>query len=314
MIDILIVDDSSDKTAQIQSVLARASGLVGRVIVAGTVRDAVVNLRSTRFDLVILDMNLPFRKGEEARMDGGGRLIDAIKTDPGICVPGHIVGLTEFDSLSSSFKADLERELWFLLSYKPTNSDWEIQLAARIEHIASAKAARPTESHESSIAILTALHEVELEAVLRVWPELAPHRLADDHAIYHRGTVDIGGNQHLVTAVSATRMGMASAAILAMKVIQHFRPRYLCMCGIAASTTLEQAFGDVLVASQCWDYGSGKIVGQNVGPSVFKPAPESIPADEEFMAKLEWYKIRHAAKSLTAIHAAWRMAAIGPLT
>ena len=306
MVDVLVVDDSPQKVARVRAVLDSLANHVSQVVTVGNVRDAVVELRRMRFDLVILDMNLPFRQGQDARIEGGERLIDAIKTDSGIRVPSHIVGLTEFDGLSESFKAGLENDLWMLLSYSAASADWEEKLAARIAHIALAKKAQSEFRYSASVAIVTALHEVELKAVLAVWPELGPRLVENDHSVYHWGAVNIAGAQHEVVAVAATRMGMAAAGILATKVIQNFRPRYLCMCGIAASAKFEQAFGDVLVGSQCWDYGSGKLVGGGTHSSVFKPAPESIPLDEELMAKIEWYKIRHASKTMSDVHERWK--------
>jgi nucleoside phosphorylase len=59
-------------------------------------------------------------------------------------------------------------------------------------------------------------------------------------------------------AASASRMGMTAAAILSMKMINHFRPRYLAIVGILAGVGGRSSLGDIIAADPCWDWGSGK--------------------------------------------------------
>jgi hypothetical protein len=73
-------------------------------------------------------------------------------------------------------------------------------------------------------------------------------------------------------------MGMPAAAVLASKMIHHFRPRFLSMTGIAAAVAGEARFGDVMVADPAWDWGSGKwSIDNATGRSMFHPAPHQIP-------------------------------------
>lgn len=84
--------------------------------------------------------------------------------------------------------------------------------------------------------------------------------------------------------ITTTRMETA-AATLSMKLIEHFRPRYLIGVGITAGVALEdveqQVYGDVVVADEVWDCAAGKFVSpedseihyDNVG---FLPRPAVI--------------------------------------
>jgi nucleoside phosphorylase len=55
-------------------------------------------------------------------------------------------------------------------------------------------------------------------------------------------------------------MGMTASAILATKIIVKFRPRLVLMVGIAGGVKgAGVGFGDVLIADQTVDYGSGKV-------------------------------------------------------
>ena len=63
-----------------------------------------------------------------------------------------------------------------------------------------------------------------------------------------------------------------------MKLINHFRPRYLAVCGIAAGVKDSGAkLGDVLIVEQSWDYESGKRRTNAEGESELLPDPHYIP-------------------------------------
>ncbi len=61
-----------------------------------------------------------------------------------------------------------------------------------------------------------------------------------------------------VYAACSPRMGMPAAAILSMKMINAFRPRYIGVVGILAGIKGECQLGDVVAADPSWDWGSGK--------------------------------------------------------
>src|SRR5262249_27992365 len=150
---------------------------------------------------------------------------------------------------------------WQIVQYSASDSTWGQILTNKAIYIAETRK-RPAEGTESraDVAIVTALKAIELEAVLALqanWSELP---IAGDDTIYNIGTFRKGNLSLSVVAASAIEMGMPATACLAMKVIQHFHPKYLFMGGITAGVGAE--FGDVIVADQAWDYGSGKIKTQ----------------------------------------------------
>lgn len=98
------------------------------------------------------------------------------------------------------------------------------------------------------------------------------------------------GREHKIVYARQNEMGMTAGAALSMKVIQHFRPRYLIMVGIAAGVALEdmekQIYGDVIVADVIWNYSAGKFVNcENAdikfGTVGFIPRPTVIKMNEE---------------------------------
>jgi len=98
-------------------------------------------------------------------------------------------------------------------------------------------------------------------------------------------------------------MGMAASASLTMKMIVQFRPRFVAMVGIAAG--VKGNYGDVLVASHCWDYGSGKHVrptGKKGG--LFQPAPSQLDLDPLMQARIQLFAMKEAIPR--DVHGRWR--------
>lgn len=87
---------------------------------------------------------------------------------------------------------------------------------------------------------------------------------SDDAQTYYTASVE--KDDHLCKIVYARQeeMGMTAAGTLTMKLIEHFRPRFVIMVGIAAgiapTDVAEQIYGDVVVADMIWNYTSGKFV------------------------------------------------------
>src|SRR5690606_25772505 len=98
-----------------------------------------------------------------------------------------------------------------------------------------------------------------------------------DDTVYFRGEVERSGQKGRVIAAAAAEMGIAAATALATKVIIGFRPRYLFMAGIAAG--VEGNAGDILIADESWDYGSGKIATDDDGKPEFRFGAKHIQID-----------------------------------
>jgi nucleoside phosphorylase len=106
-----------------------------------------------------------------------------------------------------------------------------------------------------------------------------------------------------VVACSAPRMGMTAASITALKAIERWRPKYLVMTGIAASTKTDLDYGDILVADSSYDYGSGKIATNSVGARIFIPTAYQIPMDPSMFALLQHWEQEQT--SMEEIRRAW---------
>ena len=142
--------------------------------------------------------------------------------------------------------------------------------------------------YSAYVALIVAT-QTEEDAVRNMysWETVA---FSDDAQTYYTASVE--KDDHLCKIVYARQeeMGMTAAVTLTMKLIEHFRPRFVIMVGIAAgiapTDVAEQIYGDVNVADLVWNYAAGKFVPMeradihygNVG---FIPRPTMIRMREE---------------------------------
>jgi CheY-like chemotaxis protein/nucleoside phosphorylase len=313
MISILLVDDDDMKSASVSAVIEQ---LLERqdvtMLRARSVYEAAQLLRHQRFDLMIVDLNVPQRTGEDPVADGGIRLIGMLSQRMSdLQSPVHIVGLTSFDALVMQHEKFFNDRLWHLIRFSASGSEWTTQLGQKLVHIAETKLLPQSGQYQHDLAIVTALHHVELESVLAIDAMWKQQQFEDDDTLYHAGVFKNGSKNLRVVAAAAVEMGMPATTALAMNVITKYRPRYIAMVGIAAG--IKGNFGDVLIATHSWDYGCGKS-RHIAGRSEFLPAPSQIQVNPLLKSKLSLFCLDESV--FRRIQAGWRgaPAPIAPLS
>lgn len=303
MLKILIVDDDSTKIGKIMNVLKENSNLdEEQIIVSLGLDDARGKLYLNEFDLLILDIQLPKRIGGDVNKDGGITLLNDIKTIDKIKKPLHIIGITSHVDSIKEHGGIFQENTWTIIECNQTDY-WETQLKNKISYIIKYKTQLKEQhlqkEYDYDIAIITAV-PVEHEMLQKVIPaSWESKRIIGDPTEYLVGNV-INKNGTRVRLVAGTllQMGMPAASILTMKLIENFRPKYVVMVGIAAGNKNQGLnFGDIVVASESWDYGSGKLKESEDASYVFQPAPQQIELDIEIKEKLR----RNFALELQAI-------------
>jgi nucleoside phosphorylase/CheY-like chemotaxis protein len=285
MIAVLLVDDDEKKAQQVVSTIETIGlDLDIQVARARSVTEATTKLREHPFDLMIVDLQLPMRPGQDPVPEGGVRLMQAISQKGArLTTPTHIVGLTAFAELESSTKPFFDEGLWHLVRYESSSDEWVRQIGRKIIHIAETQTEKVLTGYQTDLAIVTALTSVELEAVLSLPGGWEREERVGDETLYHLGSFKRGTSSLSVVAASAREMGMPAMAALCMKTIYEFRPRYITMSGIAAG--LKGNYGDILIATHSWDYGSGKTRHAK-GKSAFMPSPSQIQMSALLKSKL----------------------------
>lgn len=123
----------------------------------------------------------------------------------------------------------------------------------------------------TDVAIISVTN-TEFSAVMH-FHDWHPKTVDGDDQIYDTAEFERDGRTYTLVSARQPGMGMTSAAVTAMKVIDAFRPKYLIMVGIAAGVALDegadQMYGDVLVADTVWNYSTGKYVSPDQADIVF---------------------------------------------
>ena len=86
-----------------------------------------------------------------------------------------------------------------------------------------------------------------------------------------------GKNRKIRVIIAQQReMGMAAATNLTQSIIYHFKPLYIIMVGIAAGIGNGKNLGDIIAATEVWNYSSGKYITDENGKLAFSPDPKHI--------------------------------------
>lgn len=125
--NILIVDDNNDKIAKIVSIIKSVSENFNIDTVIDSV-SAQLKLQEFKYDLLLLDLLLPLRRGQDPIPDGGEKLLKEIYRNKKIKVPTIIVGITQYEELKIHFSP-----IWKLLFFN--KHEWIADLKDIILHI-----------------------------------------------------------------------------------------------------------------------------------------------------------------------------------
>jgi nucleoside phosphorylase len=190
-----------------------------------------------------------------------------------------------------------------------TSTFAEVERQIRAFSTSLKQGSRPTGTEGSTIdiAIICALHDPELAAVLALSPWGRGPQVAGDPQTYHTTTwLTKKGQSLCVVAAAPNHMGLTAAGVLAAKMVLQFQPRLVAMVGIAAGAKEKaQGFGDILVPEQTFDYGSGKTIAKGKRVTVL-PNPNPLPIRPKALGRIkEWQRER---AGLDGIQTAWQAA------
>ncbi|PGT91948.1 hypothetical protein COD18_16055 [Bacillus cereus] len=303
MIKILIADDSPLKLQNIQNcVLDKVQITSNSVTVVSDMISAKRELKDNHFDLFIIDIQLPQRILEPPKPEGGLELLQELKRSSRYITPTNIIGLSEFDT--SLVEKEFSSNLHALVKYDRSNDEWIGKLQNHIKHIITAKTTfeEQQEDYDYDLAIICALESIELEAILNLNANWEEKRFQADNTTYYVGNFQDSKQSIRVIAAAAPQMGMTAAAVLTMKIIEHFRPKYLAMSGITAGVHGEVEMGDIVIADPSWDYGSGKYKDVQ-GEIQFSPDPQPLRLDIDLRAAVS--RLSSNDKILQGIKSAW---------
>lgn len=258
------------------------------------VKKACSALERNQYDILILDIQLP-NLGDKVGLskDGGINLLKIIDTLDRIKKPNFIIGLTGYDESYEENVNEFQKYLWVLLKYDRTVEEWKKQIHNKVLYLIKAKQDTETKICTENLcfkydcAIITAV-DIEFKNVFNCVPKWDKVEFLDDSTQYYVTKIqDCDSNEISLVLAKQHQMGMVPASVLSYKLIQRFKPRIICMLGIAAGRIGEVELGDIIIANESWDYGSGKIkMGTDGTTFSFEPEPHQLainPSLKEYL-------------------------------
>jgi nucleoside phosphorylase len=305
-LSVLVVEDNDEKYIAIAEVIESNADGSAAITRAGDLSAARGFLNSNQFDLLVLDIAVPPLPRRSAQPDGGVQLLEELEAGSHLRMPTHIVGMTAFEDVYAAAIPRFASRAVSLIRYDLTSNEWAAALATRVWFSLRAKSDEDQgrKGWNVDLAIVCALHDPELRAVLNNGWTWKPERRPNDPTVYYRASFSTTEGVKEAVAAAACQMGMTASAVLAMKMILQFRPQFIAMAGISAAQTGQANLGDVLVANPTWDWGAGKIVeGTDQGTTKYLSAPSQLPLKSALRERLQFFSGQNLA--LEQIRQSW---------
>lgn len=289
MINILIIDDNPNKIKVLRNLLDKNTSIKAYDVAQDTV-EARRYLQQNFYDLVLLDLKIPKRVGDDPLPENSINLLNELNHGERLVKPSNIIGLTEFAPLKDKYQTEFENLLWLIILYDLKSFSWEKQLTTKIEYLIKAKSTMlnsASQEYQFDLAFISALRTPELDLVLRLPLKWESFKIPNDPSEYNKAQHDINGRKFSFLAISAPQMGMIASSVLTMKVIHSFRPKFIVMTGIAAGIKTKCNYGDILVTELAFDYTSGKTKKGTGKNTIFEPDYKTIELSRDFLEEVQ---------------------------
>jgi nucleoside phosphorylase/CheY-like chemotaxis protein len=276
---ILIADDNLKKVGALIQLLTELGVPREAIDAEPTAMQARERLRANQYDLFVLDLMIPLREETEPKVQVAAELLRDISDRDTYFKPTQIVGFTAYDEAFEAANVIFNEMLWVVIFYDPSSEEWKGSFRNAVSYLKARAVKSPPVTYATDVCLITALRSPEMDAVHRLpwaWEEPVP---LDDATFVRCGTGGTGSGTFSVVTAAAPRMGSVAAALLAAKMIQQYRPRYLVMGGICAGLRGKVDIGDVVLFDPTWEWPSGKITSRE-GREHLEPAPHQLSSSE----------------------------------
>lgn len=291
----LIVDDQYEDKAQIIASILKSIGENDFDLVVDA-KKAIKSMTSVKYDLLILDLQIPEVLGEDAKNDGGTQLLKYIELNELIIKPTVVLGITSHKDAYDSCFDFFKKRGWSLI----LGVDDQEQISSVLKTM---KVHVTTLEKKYDVVFLTALPHTEYEAVLALPLDWKEHQEVNDDCIYHTSNITTSSGSSLsVIATTLPHMGIAAAASTTASICVKFKPSLIIMTGICAGILDRVNLGDILVADPTWDWGSGKLTIEN-GAAKFLSQPTQMALDPSLRRKIQ--RIATSNTYMNEIYAGW---------
>lgn len=273
---ILIVDDNINKIKDIMTQIKEIDNEI-EIDYCMEIIEGKRKMSDKYYDLLVLDIMLPERINSNVLNDGGINLLREIRKKDKYKYPGIIIGMTSDKEIVEKFKSEFFSMIYYDTEYCNWKDELKNYISLGINTIVRLEKSDEVD-YKYDIGIVCAVKQKELIPVREIFQLSTEVKPKNDCLSYYQGTLNINGKKIKVVATSCDEMGLTSTAVVSMKLIEKYRPKYLFMTGICAGVRGKGEFGDIIVADPIWNYGNGKYSEKN-GEEIFEPDPKPLRID-----------------------------------
>jgi nucleoside phosphorylase len=288
MLKILVVDDDPDRYAAFRSRVIGKYVTEEGLAISTNQKDALSRFSQDRYDVAIIDMQLPATPWTKDPSPAGGiDLLEHLLQDDDLLVPKYVIGITGSVDADQRVSQFFENSPWVLIRDGAAGTDWEGRLEKLISHADEVENTGSRIQYGVDICVITALPDPEQKALINApfnWD--ADPTPVDSNTFVRTGRLDVSGGRSLnVIAGCSMRMGGTEAALLSAKLIERYRPRILVMAGICAGLEKKTAYGDPILATKVWDWTSSKWDIDEHGTERILPSPDYIEVGRDIVSR-----------------------------
>jgi len=248
---VLIIEDTESKARSVQDVISHdRSGVDTHFEFADDLSSAIRASVSTAFDLIILDIMLPYIKGGEAVTGAGLELLRQFRSLDGKNKNSVIVGLSAYPEEMTSAKDSFDKFGVILLEYDEADR-WKQTVARITDDVIS----RDRQDDPLDFLIVVALPE-EKSGYDQTSLNMGHQSIREGlNVTFVDLLLDVPRRGAIVLQ---RQMGLISATFDTATAIATFRPKVVCMSGICAGMADKSELGQLILPSPTWEYQAGK--------------------------------------------------------
>ncbi|WDZ76218.1 hypothetical protein PWG15_16680 [Ensifer adhaerens] len=256
----LIVHDRMEIAEQIADLIVECGSDRGDVVIAEDVRSASSELRQRMFDIAIIDLTLPYKKGRGSPSYEAveNMLVEIFETDT-LHIPADLIGITKEPSAVQAVSKLIGSHVLAVIE-EDDEANWKRELLDKLlyaRRVAKARQESLNSQYDVDLCVITAL-----DSELAVYSDRLTLVEADGLPGARKfmfTTSDGKPRKGVVFAVG--RAGQASVASATQVLLSQYRPKLVVMSGICGGIKGKVKLGDVVVFQQVfdWDYGKWAI-------------------------------------------------------
>lgn len=241
--NILLIEDEEAKRNSLTDIINDVHTNDGKKIsYVKSLAGARRKILSEKFDLIIFDIFLPLKDGDELSVDVAEEILSDFNHSLNYQTESIAItkyGIGDVENIESFNELGIT-----VVHYNEDSDTWKDSLKQKI--------AKLSDKASFDFLIFCALSK-ERDAYEKSLAEVGEKKIIKGLDCLE---LTIDGLKGL--CIQPARMGLVNMAITASKAIEYFQPKLVAMSGICAGVKGESNYLDIIIGDTCWEYQTGK--------------------------------------------------------